>query len=43
MMDEWVDKLPPAEGGCGKGGGGGDLDSAFAAAISSSDYNKGNI
>ena len=36
-------QLPPAEGGAENGGGGGDLDSAFAAAISPSDYNKGNI
>ena len=36
-------QLPPAQGGAENGGGGGDLDSAFAAAISPSDYNKGNI
>ena len=33
---------PPAEGGA-EGGAGSDLDSAFAAAISPSDYDKGNI
>jgi hypothetical protein len=43
MGDESGGQLPPAEGGAENGGGGGDLDSAFAAAISSSDYNKGNI
>ena len=43
MGDEMGGQLPPAEGGAENGGGGGDLDSAFAAAISSSDYNKGNI
>ena len=36
-------QLPTAQGGAENGGGGGDLDSAFAAAISPSDYNKGNI
>jgi len=36
-------QLPPAQGGAENGVGGGDLDSAFAAAISPSDYNKGNI
>ena len=43
MGDEMGGQLPPAEGGAENGGGGGDLDSAFAAAISPSDYNKGNI
>ena len=43
MGDEMGGQLPPAEGGAENGGGGSDLDSAFAAAISSSDYNKGNI
>ncbi len=42
MGDEMGGQLPPSEGGA-QGGGGGDLDSAFAAAVSSSDYNKGNI
>ena len=43
MGDESGGQLPPAEGGAENSGGGGDLDSSFAAAISSSDYNKGNI
>ncbi len=43
MGDESGGQLPPAEGGAENGAVGGDLDSAFAAAISSSDYNKGNI
>ena len=41
MGDEMGGQLPPA-GGAENGGGGGDLDSALAA-ISPSDYNKGNI
>ena len=43
MGDEMGGQLPPSEGGAENGAGGSDLDSAFAAAISSSDYNKGNI
>jgi hypothetical protein len=45
MMDpNAMGEMPPAEGGTPDGGGGGgDLDTAFASAISSSDYSKGNI
>jgi hypothetical protein len=45
MMDPAMGGMP-ADGGeapADQGGGGGDLDTAFASAISSSDYEKGNI
>ena len=44
MMDQMGGEQPPVEGGgSAEGEAGSDLDGAFAAAISSSDYNKGNI
>jgi len=44
MMDQMGGEQAPAAGGGGaEGEAGSDLDSAFSAAISSSDYNKGNI
>ena len=43
MGGEMGGEQPPAGGGGAEGEAGSDLDSAFAATISPSDYNKGNI